>query len=328
VSFEGVVLINDLDIFDETKAIDTAYTVERTVEVRDGALSILLQSVKQNCKLNGIEIVADGTVSPHYAHAVPHPVPGGSYFAIAPEGQSMGLVQVDGTNSHTHQPGAILTRWDWSVVGLGIVGQGETPQLLLPIGTSQVLLTVEDSAGDVESDFVIATVRAYGYPELSTVTPDVGDVTGGAQLTIIGKFLSNVQTVKIGSKVLSGAAIKVVNANEVKIAAPSAGQPETVQISVVTPLGESNSVPFKYIDATLPPIAWKSGDVKSLNGPTSLAFGPDGRLYIGTQMGEVVRLTLDANFGIIDEIVSNAVQNSEDTFRTILGIAFDPDDVR
>lgn len=240
----------------------------------------------------------------------------------------MAPVQVDGKNSHTHQPGAILTRWTWSVAGIGIVGEGETPQLMLPIGTWQVYLEVEDSGGDIESDFALATVEAYGYPELSTVTPDVGDVSGGDTLTIIGNFLSSVEKVRIGSTLLEGNAVNVLNENEVQITSPSAGQPDTVQISVVTPLGESNSVPFQYIDATLPPVQWESGVVQGIDGPTSLSFGPDGRLYIGTQMGEVVRWTLDDDYNVIESetLVSSAIQDSEEAFRVILGIALDPDD--
>lgn len=325
IYFENNLLIDDLDIFDETGKIDEAYYVTRTVEVRDGALSIKLQSVIQNCKLNGIEIKADGTVSPHFAHAVPHPT-AGSYFAIASQGTNSATFQVDGTDSHTHQPGKILTRWTWSVQGLGNVGNGETPKITLPVGTWQLNLEVEDSGGDIESDFCVATVRAYGYPELSTVTPDVADVGGGDKLTIIGQFLSNVQTVKIGSKLLTGAAIKVVNAQTVEITSPLAGQPETVQISVITPLGESNSIPFTYIDEALPPVKWITADLLELQGPTTVAFDHLGRLYIGTQLGEVVRLTLDDNFNIVNQIVSDAVQNSEPSFRVILGIAIDPDD--
>jgi len=326
IYFEGLPLIKDWDIFEEAGAIDTAVTVERTVEVKDGALSILLQSNLQNCKLNGIMVVADGSVSPHYAHAVPHETPGGTYFAIAQQGQNSAPVLVNGEESHTHQPNEILVRWTWSIAPLGLSWEGIAPTITVPIGTWQLDLEVEDSGGDVEADFTTVTVQAFGFPQLSFVTPDYGDVSGGETLTLSGNFLSNVIQVKVGSKTVSP---NSVSANEVEITSPSAGQPETVQISAVTSGGEeSNSVPFQYIDGNLPPVAWDSGTLKSLDGPTSLAFGPDGRLYIGTQMGEVVRWTLDDNLNVIETetVVSDTIQTEEDTFRSILGVAFDPDD--
>ena len=294
--------------------------------MRDGSLSIRLQSVEENCKLNGIIIVADGILEPHHAHAVPHPF-AGEYFAYANLGETTAAVNVDGTLSHTHAPMAVLKRWTWSAEGIGVVGNGgETDVLMLPIGRTKITLEVEDTGGDIESDFTYATVRPYGYPELTFVSPDNGDVSGGDTLTINGNFLSNVQQVKIGTTTLSGNAINVLDENKVQITSPIAGQPETVQVSVVTPIGESNSVPFQYIDETLPDVSWQEGIVDTIEGPTSVAFGPDGNLYIGGQFGEVTRWTLDDNYNVVGSITSLAVANSEPGMRFILGIAFDPND--
>lgn len=321
VSLEGETVIENLNIFEEAGGIDIAYNVERTVEVTDRFLSIELQSVEENCKLNGIAIELQSGGSPHYAHAVP----GGPYFDIANEGQNTGFIDVDGKDSHTHRPGAILVRWTWKVQGQ-VVGEGESTTLELPIGEHVLTLEVEDSGGDVASDFTQAVIRPSGFPEIFTITPDVGDIDGGETLTISGQFLSTVNTVTIAGVVVTE--ITIINDNEIEVLTPTVGQPSIVDVFAASNLGESNRVEFEYINFDLPAPAWDSGVLVDVLGPTTLVFGPDGRLYIGTQLGSVVRLTLDDNLNVLETLESSAVQDSEPSYRVILGIAIDPDDTK
>jgi len=65
-------------------------------------------------------------------------------------------------------------------------------------------------------------------------------------------------------------------------------------------------------------LAW---DGPAIEEPTSLAFGPDGRLYVGQLNGQIIALTLDG------QSVSNAeLIAGEDAFDNVLGLAFDPTD--
>ncbi len=64
-----------------------------------------------------------------------------------------------------------------------------------------------------------------------------------------------------------------------------------------------------------------SGEGLSFGQPTSLAFGPDGRLYVAELDGTILALTLDDDgrgVAAVEQISSDA------TFDSVLGIAFDP----
>lgn len=64
--------------------------------------------------------------------------------------------------------------------------------------------------------------------------------------------------------------------------------------------------------------------------PTSLAFGPDGRLYVATSDGRIAKLTLNEEHDtVVESVVSSVVADSDPTCstndcRAILGITFDP----
>jgi hypothetical protein len=57
--------------------------------------------------------------------------------------------------------------------------------------------------------------------------------------------------------------------------------------------------------------------------PTAVAFGPDGKLYIGTQGGMLARFTLNDSYdAVVGYTVSNVLATNK--HMCILGIAFDP----
>ena len=58
-----------------------------------------------------------------------------------------------------------------------------------------------------------------------------------------------------------------------------------------------------------------------ISAPTTLAFGPDGRLYVGQLDGAVIAFTLDAM-----EVVKRDVIAEPDVLQNVLGIAFSPTD--
>lgn len=63
-----------------------------------------------------------------------------------------------------------------------------------------------------------------------------------------------------------------------------------------------------------------------------MAFGPDGKLYVGTGDGRIAKLTLSEDHEtVVESLVSSVVADSDPTCftndcRTILGITFDPMD--
>lgn len=60
-----------------------------------------------------------------------------------------------------------------------------------------------------------------------------------------------------------------------------------------------------------------------ISNPTTGAFGPDGRLYVATQGGQIRAYTLDGNNNVTDTQIINSI-SSQSGFRNVLGIAFDP----
>lgn len=57
--------------------------------------------------------------------------------------------------------------------------------------------------------------------------------------------------------------------------------------------------------------------------PTTGAFGPDGRLYIATQSGQIRAYTFDDQYNVLATQAINTIANQPNP-RTILGIAFNP----
>ena len=65
-------------------------------------------------------------------------------------------------------------------------------------------------------------------------------------------------------------------------------------------------------------LSWQGPEI---DDPTALAFGPDGRLYVGQLDGQIVALTLTGRDVTAVELIA-----ASDTFQTVLGIAFSPAD--
>lgn len=205
-----------------------------------------------------------------------------------------------------------------------MIGTGEKPILSFPVGVHDLTLTVTDSVGDVASDVTTVTIRPFGYPDVESLTPDSGEFASSQEVIITGSGFNSVSFVRFGDKQLNGGDIQVINQTTIKvIVAPLGTTSGAVPVSVTTPLGESNAIGYTYFDGV--PVSFSKGTIKtSIFGPTTLAFDQKGRLYVGTQGGDIIRFTLDDNFNVIDELTSSIVSQSEPPYRTILGIAFDP----
>ncbi|MER5430676.1 IPT/TIG domain-containing protein [Streptomyces sp. NPDC002588] len=112
------------------------------------------------------------------------------------------------------------------------------------------------------------------------VSPNQGSTGGGTLVTITGTNLSGTSAVKFGSK----SATSVTNVSPTQVTAVSPSGTGTVGITVTTPGGTSNPVPFFYVGApfkaslgaTSGPLA--GGNSITLNGvglstATSVSFG-------------------------------------------------------
>ena len=64
--------------------------------------------------------------------------------------------------------------------------------------------------------------------------------------------------------------------------------------------------------------------VTGIDGPTTAAWGPDGRLYVGTITGQIIAYTFDESYSVTDTQVIDTLQGISNP--NILGIAFNPYD--
>jgi IPT/TIG domain len=155
---------------------------------------------------------------------------------------------------------------------------------------------------------------------LFSLSPATGNTIGGTTVTITGQDIGNVTSVRFGPFVLTSG-ITVINSGTIQVQSPGPAIGIAVKVSVNTTRGESNAVTFTYVGST--PIQFDDKVLVGLiNSPTAVAFGPDGKLYVGSQSGNLTRLTLnDAYDQVVDMQMVNITGGS---MRCILGIAFNP----
>ena len=160
--------------------------------------------------------------------------------------------------------------------GSEIGTNNQKTSLELPVGNHDVTLQVTDSGGYTDEYYTTVTVRAFGYPDIEWIWPKEGDVNGGDTLTIGGSgFTYTAQETYCIYRVyveLTGNDL-IVQEGKVKVKSMPSGSVGMVDVSVKTPIGTSTSVPYTYVDDTLPPIKFTSGFVdNNIRSPTCLAF--------------------------------------------------------
>jgi glucose/arabinose dehydrogenase/uncharacterized protein involved in tolerance to divalent cations len=330
VLLEGTVVISDLDIHSEVGP-NAALTKTAYGTVSDGSLTVEFGRQEGNPKLSAIQIKQSAIPSGSESHRA-HAVPGGPYTQTDVDGNNVETIAVDGSFSHTHTPGSSIVSWKWKVDGK-VIATGEYTELTIPVGVHTLYLDVVDSDGGESSDFTTVTIKPDGFSDISSLSPTTGDITGGEKITITGsRFGSSAEKtiVHFGSYKLTGSSmITVVNDNMIEVLKAPQGFLGSIEVSVETPVGLSNKQFYTYTQKTLAPVNFLSGStIGGIYGPTTIAFGPDGKLYIGTQGGTLLKATLDDTYKVIEELTltSNAIAVSEPASRSILGITFDPMD--
>lgn len=331
VTIQETLVMESLDIFEKVGGF-ASYVVDVPTVVENKMLSIAMSSSIGKAIISAIAVTVDAATDvdavnapiPHYAHAVP----GGPYDLVDTDGDGVEMVSVDGRFSHTHLPGASLKRWTWMVDGVIVGTDEETTSFELPVGVHTLILEVEDSGNFSASDFTVVTVRHSTYPNIKSLSPGSGSIVGGNELTIFGSgfnFTADETAVLIDSVWLTSDDITLLDSETIQIKQmPATDLPGVVDVSIKTPLGTSTPASYTYLDEELPPIQFEGHTLLNyIREPTCLAFDRFGRLYIGTENGEIVRLTLDAQYEVVDEMTSSVIADSESVKRVIMGIAFD-----
>ena len=151
--------------------------------------------------------------------------------------------------------------------------------------------------------------------------PTDGSPQGGETITIngIGFFPSGSVTVHWGAAALSQQSITVTpNAIEV-VTPPGSG---TVNVTVQTPNGTSNSCAYTYVQGAVPINFTTPVTVGTLTAPTQGAWGPDGRLYVGSDQGNITIYSFDDNYNVTNTQVVPTIAGLAN--KAILGLAFNP----
>ncbi len=171
-----------------------------------------------------------------------------------------------------------------------------------------------------------STVR----PTINSITPNTGNVAGNEQVTItgLGFFPYGSVDVTWADTVIDENSATINPTSIVLNTPPGSG---LVSVRVNNPNGTSNTRTYQYIDPNVPQISFSLTDLAFLTGPTCAAFGPDGRLYVGTFNynddsggGAIYAYTFDDNYNVVNTQTINkiATLSNED----VLGIGFNPFD--
>ncbi|MFE3548019.1 beta strand repeat-containing protein [Streptomyces kronopolitis] len=139
-----------------------------------------------------------------------------------------------------------------------------------PAGTGTVQVTVTTPGGT--SNGVAFTYVSVAAPVLSSVSPSSGSSSGGTAVTLTGSGLTNASAVRFGST--PATSFTVVSDTVITAVAPAGTG--TVQVTVTTPGGTSNGVPFTYISVAAPVLSSVSPSSGSSAGGTAVTLTGSG----------------------------------------------------
>jgi glucose/arabinose dehydrogenase len=329
IQVQGELVFPDFDILSMAEGnMFRAVTVETLAVVSDGTLIIeFVENGKGLPKLNALEILF---MEPHLAHAVTN----GPYFAVDDDDDGFADVALDGSASHTHGLNWNIASFEWTIDNK-VRATTETATVRLPIGHHIATLVVKDTGGNENAESTNIDVVSSRYPTLVSISPSEGRIVGGDEVLIKGTGFDGSSPslmVHFGDAILKGNQLQLVDNNgdapTIRLRTPLVAVAMPVTVTIETYVGKSNSVLFTYVDGA--PIDFTSGRIGVIPSPTTVAFGPDGKLYVGTSKGHLYKLTLDGRYNILETISSTVVADLEEADeegnRMILGITFDPMD--
>ncbi|KAK1864336.1 hypothetical protein I4F81_006884 [Pyropia yezoensis] len=208
----------------------------------------------------------------------------------------------------------------------------------LPAGTHAVEVVYAHPAGGDAALSLTAPAGAFAHsagevlPVITGMTPANGALTGSGTVRLTGFGFLPGETVDVGgtaATILEDVAGETT-AGEVSFTVPPRDADGAVPVTVTTRVGTSNAVTFTYSSAASAPVTpvyeetvlkGEDGEEFKLGGGTSIAVGPDGRVYIGNaDKGRVHKLDVD----FLTHTVTKAC--SVELGGQILGVAFSPAD--
>ncbi len=147
-----------------------------------------------------------------------------------------------------------------------------------------------------------------------------GSEFGGELITLTGWgfFPPESLMVRWGNQVLMEPDL-TIGQNEITFLSPAGTG--TLNLSIETTQGQSNSRPYTFI-ANQAPIVFNTTTLDNLSNPTRAAWGPDGRLYVGTLDGALKIYTFDEDWAITHSQTVTTIQALSNP--EILGLAFNP----
>lgn len=162
-------------------------------------------------------------------------------------------------------------------------------------------------------------------PVITSVTKASGQP--GEFISVFGSAFVNNVMVKFGTEMAEPVES---SAGAIQMRIPPGTPQTTVEITVKTEAGVSNSVPFTYGNVVeCEVVMFQEESLKNAAGATLqipdiavLKYGPDGRLYLGSQRSEVLVLALNQDLEVQQTCTKNVQGNGPR--RYILGIAFNP----
>ena len=146
-----------------------------------------------------------------------------------------------------------------------------------PPGTGTVNITVttpKGQSGATHADLFSYTSRSVtGAPTVTAISPATGPIAGGTHVTITGSGLTGATSVHFGS--VEAPVTGVISDTEITTTSPASASPDTVDITVTTPKGQSAPTDADQFSYVTPPavLGLRPGDGPTTGGTNVTIFG-------------------------------------------------------
>ncbi|PXF47670.1 hypothetical protein BWQ96_02532 [Gracilariopsis chorda] len=264
-----------------------------------------------------------------------HSVPGVDQTVYDIDNTGFEMVHLDGINSHSHyfEPGppivsGVIVSFSWLRMDTNRVFCTSVQcDVRLPVGTTDIQLTVVDNTGDTVSDSMQVTVLPRSSltepPRIEQLGPAEGPSTGENTVTLDGAYLYHDSKVYFGSQ----QALSVEHVDRSRITCSAPGGTGTVSVTVVSSMGTSNALSYTYQEGATVPIRFKHGTWKNEDNSqfiieeiTSIVLGRDHRYYLGSLLGTVTVVYVDRDL-VVRSKCTGASMGAD---RSITGLGYNP----
>ena len=148
---------------------------------------------------------------------------------------------------------------------------------------AEVLVSIDDGPAGPINPANITHDESDLKPFINDM-PSSGSPLGGDSIVIdgIGFFPASSVTVRWGNTTINGSSLDITPTS-IQFKSPAGNG--TIKVSVRTPNGVSNSIDYQYVEGVVPINFTTPVTVATLTAPTTAVWGPDGRLYVGSDHG-------------------------------------------